>query len=663
MALILLSLCLTLLAAVVAAVPIFHPPSRTALSVAIVVTASVLGLLPCLCVLTGQPADAFHASWEMPFGSLALRLDALAAFFLAPIFGLGVLNALYGSSYLLHATDEKKLGFAWCCFHLLLGSMVLVVLAANGVLFLVAWELTVLSSFFLVILDSEKETNRQAGWIYLTASHFGAAFLIVLFLLLERETGSFDFAGFAKAAYLSPSLKGIIFLLALIGFGTKAGFIPLHVWLPEAHPAAPSHVSSLMSGVMIKTGIYGLLRISFFLGHPAPWWGWTILVIGLTSGILGVLFALAQKDLKKLLAYSSVENIGIIALGLGLGLLGASMGNHAVAALGFAGGLLHVLNHATFKGLLFLCAGAVLERTRTREIDRLGGLLRRMPWTGTSFLIGSLAISGLPPFNGFVGEFLIYFGALLAVISGNGPLAVPGFLVLVGLSLIGGLATACFAMVFSVVFLGNPRTPEAVGAKEVGVTMKVSMVTLAVFCGLIAVVSPFLLGILGRVLCLHPDFAGGSELDLVFVSVFAPLAWITICSFILPVLLGLVLLLRQRLMSNRTIRNGLTWDCGYAQPAVSMQYTGSSFAQPLTELFHPFLQTEVQLSGVDGFFPRKASFLTHTLDLFQEKLFKPIFSTVAAVLHRFTWIQNGIVQLYVLYISLTLVVLLIGVFL
>ena len=266
----------------------------------------------------------------------------------------------------------------------------------------------------------------------------------------------------------TQGLAGVLFLLAVIGFGTKAGFMPLHVWLPEAHPAAPSHVSAVMSGVMIKTGIYGLMRAFTFLGTPPLWWGWVLVAIGLTSGVLGVLFALAQHDLKRLLAYHSVENIGIIALGLGVGLLGMSTGSPVLIVLGFGGALLHVLNHALFKGLLFLGAGAVVHGTGTREIDQLGGLLKRMPWTAATFLVGAVAISGLPPLNGFVSEFLIYLGAFKGGISTGGPVAVPLLALIAGLALIGGLAVACFTKAFGIVFLGEPRSEHVVARARGG---------------------------------------------------------------------------------------------------------------------------------------------------------------------------------------------------
>ncbi len=621
--------------------------------------AGVLGIIPCLKVLAGSGSLLLDIPWEMPFGSLTLQLDPLAAFFLLPILGLGVLTAIFGSEYLLSSHEDNNHWISWLCFHVLWASMILVVLAANGLFFMLTWELTVISSFILVVMGGHAEEKRHAGLVYLVASHIGAGFLVVMFLLLARETGSLDFASFAKAAELPAATRDALFLLAIIGFGTKAGFIPLHVWLPEAHPAAPSHVSALMSGVMIKTGIYGLLRLLFYLGPPQWWWGWTILLIGLVSGILGVLFALSQHDLKRLLAYHSVENIGIIAIGIGFGLLGLSNHNAAVAVLGFTGGLLHVLNHAVFKGLLFLGSGAVVAQTGTRDIDSLGGLLKKMPWTGASFLVGCVSICGLPPFNGFISEFLIFLAAFLAVMHGTAALTAPGLLLILGLSLIGGLAAACFAKAFSVVFLGNPRSQAASQACEVGPAMKIPMLALAMLCLLIAIASPFFIPAAGRILQVNPQFAATTDFVGIFAQAIVPLT-IICCS--IPVLLigcGLVILLRKRLLRDRATGQTVTWGCGYARPAATMQYTGSSFAQPLTDLFHAVLQTESHIKGVEGYFPQKASFASHTDDLFSAKMFSPLFSFVADNLHRLIWIQNGVVQLSVLFIAVTLLMLLI----
>ncbi len=326
------------------------------LAVSGVIGAAVLATPPAIQVLLGAVPVELHQSWAIPFGEFAIELDSLSAWFLLPILLLSALAAVYGVGSLADAGARRSLGPSWFYFNLLVASMMLVVLARNAVLFLVAWEVMALASFFLVTFDDEKEEVRSAGWVYLVATHLGTAFLFIFFLLAARSTGSFDFNTWAEHGLGTEAKLGLLFLLAVIGFGVKAGFMPLHVWLPEAHPAAPSHVSALMSGVMIKTGIYGLFRSLTFLGSPPLWWGWVLIGIGLSSGILGVLFALAQHDLKRLLAYHSVENIGIIAIGMGCGVVGVSTNNPVLAFLGFGGSLLHVVNHALFKGLLFLGA-------------------------------------------------------------------------------------------------------------------------------------------------------------------------------------------------------------------------------------------------------------------------------------------------------------------
>src|SRR5216684_667046 len=424
------------------------------------------GIVPAVRVVLGEPSQSLRWAWDVPYGSFFLELDPLSGFFLIPVFVLCALAAIYGAEYLEAYRGRKALAPPWFFFDLLVASMVVVILARNGVLFLMAWEMMALSSFFLVTFEDEKESTQQAGWIYLVASHIGTAFLLVLFILLGRANGSLDFDRFSAS-----SGAGLLFVLAVVGFGTKAGFIPLHVWLPEAHPAAPSHVSAVMSAVMIKTGIYGLVRVMLLLGAPQAWWGWVLCGIGLSSGVIGVLLALAQHDLKRLLAYCSVENVGIVALGLGVGTIGLSAGLPAVAAIGFAGALLHVLNHALFKGLLFLAAGNVLHSTHTREIDHLGGLLRRMPRTGAIFLIGAVAISGLPPLNGFISEFLIYLASFKGAMTLDGVNSVPMLATIAGLALIGGLAAACFTKAFGIVFLGQPRTRRAELAHEAGLPM------------------------------------------------------------------------------------------------------------------------------------------------------------------------------------------------
>jgi formate hydrogenlyase subunit 3/multisubunit Na+/H+ antiporter MnhD subunit len=546
----------------------------------------------------------------------------------------------------------------WFFFNLLVVSMVLVVVARNGILFIAAWEVMAIASFFLVTFEHEKAEVRSAGLTYLVATHLGTAFLLAMFAILGRETGSLDFDSFSQVGALAPAAASVVFILAMIGFGAKAGFVPMHVWLPEAHPAAPSHVSALMSGVMIKTGIYGILRVLTFLDTPLAWWGILLIGIGLTSGVLGVLFALAQHDLKRLLAYHSVENIGIIALGMGTGVLALSQGMSAVAVLGFAGAILHVLNHAAFKGLLFLGAGSVLHATGHRDMDRQGGLLKRLPITGSTFLIGAAAISGLPPLNGFVSEFLIFLGALNGVTGLDMVTSASLVAVIGGLGLIGGLAIACFTKAFGVVFLGEPRTEQAASAHEGGLGFRIPMLVLASACVLIGVL-PFLS--VQLVLPVAAQLSGvpletaGSQLAISS----SPLTSVAIAALIVIGLSAILVLLRQGLLARREIGSTVTWDCGYERPSARMQYTSSSFAQPLVQRFRQLLGTRVRLHAIEGYFPGRASFHSDTPDVFTDRMYQPAVMWIEWVSSRLRWLQHGRVQIYLLYIFVALEVLMI----
>ena len=611
-----------------------------------------VGLIPAVAALAGRPVHPLRLAWGLPIGSFSLALDPLSAFFVVPILGLCALAALYGTEYLLPYASRKSLGVPWFFFDLLAASMLMVVVARDSVLFLIVWEVMALSSYFLVTFEDERESVRQAGWTYLVATHLGTAFLILFFMLLARESGMTDLS---VAPAMSARLASAAFVLALIGFGTKAGLIPMHVWLPEAHPAAPSHVSAVMSGVMIKTGIYGLMRALTLLGAPPAWWGWSLVGVGAVSGILGVLFALAQHDLKRLLAYHSVENVGIIALGLGVGMLGRTHGLPLVAMLGFGGALLHVLNHALFKGLLFFGAGSVLHGAGTRDMEHLGGLLKRMPWTGTCFLIGSAAICGLPPLNGFVSEFLIYLAAFLAVVQGQ---AAWGSVVIAALALIGGLALACFTKAFGVVFLGEPRGNDAAQAHECGAAMRLSMAVLAAGCLFVGLLGPVVLsssaGAVGQLAAL-PSAESFDSWQIAIMPMYS----VSAGAAVLLSLLLLTAVLRAWLLRGREIGRSLTWDCGYVAPGARMQYSASSFAQPITGLFSVFLRTRKRAAGPEGYFPGPATYATETPDVFREGLYRPVFEGALKAALRLRWIQHGRIQFYVLYIALTLLFLLV----
>jgi len=616
----------------------------------------LIGLVPAASVLWTGLTRGFHRAWLIPFGSFSVQLDALSAFFLFTVLILCAVAAVYGHAYLWDYRKRKNLGASWFFFNILVASMVMVVISHNGVLFLMAWEIMSLSSFFLVTFEDEKENVRKAGWIYLVATHIGTAFLFVLFILMAHQGPSLDFNYFTSSDLNGTSMAGLAFLLAVIGFGTKAGFMPFHVWLPEAHPAAPSHVSAVMSGVMIKTGIYGLLRTLTFLGQPEPWWGWLLIAIGLGSGILGVLFALAQHDLKRLLAYHSVENVGIITLGLGLGVLGLALNQPVLAVLGFGGGLLHVLNHALFKGLLFLGAGAVLHATGVRNIEQLGGLIRHMPWTGTFFLIGSFAICGLPPLNGFVSEFLIYVGAFMG--TGLSGVSLSGIGVITGLAAIGGLAAACFTKAFGIVFLGEPRHTPALLGHEIGWGMRFPMLLLAFGCLTIGFLAPAVISAMNPVIANVTGLLK-NDIDTGLAVVIRPLRHVTALSCIFVMTLGFLIYVRRRLLAGRTSGQSNTWDCGFVRPTARMQYTASSYAQPITAMFGFILQTHRKIRAPEGLFPLAASLHTHTDDIFSQKLFQPLFRGIEWLLLRLHWLQQGRVQIYILYVAVTILSLLI----
>ena len=612
--------------------------------------ACLAGLAAACIALAARAKGELVLPWSMPYGMFQIGLDPLSAFFLIPMFLLAGLAAVYSIGY-FRSWQRRNPGRFWLFYNLLVASMAVVLTANNGVLFLVAWEAMSLASFFLVIFEDWEANARQAGWVYLVATHIGTAFLIALFIALGQASGTQDFSAFVA----SPGSAGWLFLLALIGFGTKAGLFPLHVWLPEAHPAAPSPVSAVMSGVMIKTGIYGIVRTLAILGAVPGWCAWVVLGAGAASGILGILFALAQHDLKRMLAYSSVENIGIIAMGIGLGMLGVQASSPAVALLGFAGALLHVLNHALFKGLLFLGAGAVVHAAGTRSLSQLGGLLKRMPWTGAAFLAGAVAICGLPPFNGFAGEFLIYAGSFKAIL-GPGAAALGGLAGILALALIGGLAVAGFTKVFGIAFLGEPRTPRAAAAHEVAVTLRGPLLVLAAMCLGIGLSAGWVVRLMMPAIEMLAG-AAPAPAGLDAAGVLFPIAWIAV----LLLLTGLVIvlaILRRRLLARRSVRQTVTWDCGYAAPAPSMQYTAESYVQPLTHGAQAILRSEKAVCAPEGIYPGTASHGSSTPDGAQRFLYGPLFARAAGLFARLHPLQHGQVHLYILYIAVTLMVLL-----
>jgi hydrogenase-4 component B len=596
------------------------------------------------------------ATFAFPSPLPALRatvgIDPLTACFSLPVFVVGGLGALYGFASWpphRHPRHGRRLRF---CYGLLLAALVLITLARDGVTFLVGWEVMALANFFLVTTEDDDGAVRRAGWLYLLYSHAAVLALFALFVLAQQATGDFAFA--VVPAVAPAGLRTAIFVLALVAFGIKAGMVPLHSWLPPAHASAPSHVSALMSGVVIKMGIYGLLRITSLLAAPPPAWGVAVLVLGALSAFLGVVFAIAQHDLKRLLAYHSVENIGIILLGLGLALLGQSAGRPAWVVLGLGGCLLHVWNHALFKSLLFLGAGSVLHASGSRELERLGGLARRLPVTAGLFLLGAVAICGLPPLNGLVSELFVYLG-LLRTSSEPGwawvALAVPV------LASTGALAVACFVKVYGIVFLGTARSAGAARAHEPARLMLAPMAALAAGCLAIGV-APALVAP-----ALEPAIAdwSGRPLGADALQRLAPLGWISIAAFSLlaaVLLIGLAVLPVYR-RARRRAPALPTWDCGYAASSPRLQYTASSFAQLITSRFAWVLRPRLRRPRIEGPFPAPARFHVHVGDPLLEGLAAPASRAAMNAAAALRALPRGQLQRYILYVLAVLVPLLV----
>jgi hydrogenase-4 component B len=613
--------------------------------------AAVLGLTGAGLALAA-PGDTLVVAWPLPLGKFAVRVDGLSAVFLLPIFVIAVAGSVYGHGYWKQA-DHPDTGRKLRLFYgLLTAAMALVAVAVDSILFLMAWEVMALSGFFLVTTEDSDQAVREAGWVYLAATHAATLCLFALFAFWQGAAGSSALRPLGRGT-VSVEMQSALFLLALAGFGLKAGIMPLHVWLPGAHASAPSHVSAIMSGVIIKMGIYGLVRFTSLLPDTQLWWGGLLLGLGAVSGVLGVAFAIGQHDLKRLLAYHSIENIGIIILGLGLALSGQWLLRPDLVVLGMAGALLHVWNHALFKSLLFLGAGSVIHATHTRDIDHLGGLAKTMPATALAFLVGAVAICGLPPLNGFVSELFIYLGLFGSLRPEQGLPSWPvAALAAPALGLIGALALACFVKVFGAVFLGAGRSEHAAHAHEAGWSMLAPMAVLAGCCALIGL-APLLVapGIERGILAWAP------RVDASSLGSLAPLDWISVLGIVLLVLAGLgAVLLRDRL--RRGVARTVTWDCGYAAPSPTMQYTSSSFAQMLVDLFGWALRPRREAPRITALFPGGEHFHSEVPDTMLDRVVLPGSARVAGWFAWLRALQYGSIQMYILYILATLLVLL-----
>jgi hydrogenase-4 component B len=545
----------------------------------------------------------------------------------------------------------------------------LVFTASNILSFLISWELMTVAAYFLIVFDHESGEARRGGLLYFLMSRGGTGMLFVGFLLLASSAGSLEFSALHGVGQsLSPFLGGAAFLLLFFGFGVKAGVIPVHIWLPEAHPVAPSNVSALMSGIVIKTGIYGMARVFFdFYGALPVWAGMTVLVIGMVSALLGVLYALMEHDLKRLLAYHSIENIGIILMGFGSALLFRSFGHPQLAALALLAGLFHTLNHGVFKGLLFLGAGAVLHSTHTRNMEKMGGLIRRMPATAFYFLIGAIAISGLPPLNGFVSEWFTY-QALLAGFGATPSLTRLAFPIAGALlALTAALAAACFVKAFGITFLALPRSEPAERAEEAPFSMRAGMAVLALTCVLLGLgatwVLPVFDPIISRALGVtaSQNLVAGHGLLLTAGSVRG--GSISTAVMALALLgLGAMPLVLWLVWGRKSARvSGPTWDCGLPGLTADNEFTATAFSKPLrmifSALFRPRREIQTEFD-VSLYYPTAIHFESEIEPAFETYFYRPLRRGILAMASRLRWLQAGSIHLYLGYVFITLILLL-----
>ena len=606
---------------------------------------------------------------DLPFH---LRLDQLSGFFLAVIGLLSSFVSIYSVGYVKGYLGLRPVTSLVVFSALFLGGMLLVVLADDAFIFLVAWEIMAASSYFLVLFEDERVENRRAAFLYLVVAHVGAIAILLSFgVMAGLATGFTGFAGYTFDAMRETELPAgwatAAFLLAFAGFSAKAGVVPLHVWLPEAHPVAPSNVSALMSGVMLKTAVYGMIRVIFDLIGDFPWWwGALVLVFGLLSAVYGILFARVQQDLKKLLAYSSVKNIGIILVGLGLAMIFTSYSMTLLAALALVAALYHVLNHAMYKGLLFMGAGAVLHATHERNMERMGGLIKALPWTSFLFLIGCMSISSLPPFNGFVSEWLTY-QAFLQSPSLSSPLL--NLLIPLGaalLALSGALAAAAFVKAFGVTFLGHRRSHQHTPVFEVNWPMRAGMLLAAIAClalGLfptyvIQWMDPITDQLVGEKISASASGFGWMWLTPVSyarASYSAPLVFIVI----LAVVFVTYLLLHTR---PGTIRRAPLWDCGFEKVTARMQYTATSFSMPVRRifgfLFHIKEEVRLHPPAPHPAYPERLLYRLKVRDRFWGWLYQPVVDTSFWMSRKVGRLQQGRIQVYLIYSFVTIIVLL-----
>lgn len=582
-------------------------------------------------------------------GNIPFRIDALSAWFMLIINLTVTTGVLYGIGYLRAYKPIKSIiTLHWVLLVIFQSSMLWVCMVQNSIAFLIAWEIMSLSSLFLVLFDHTDSKVIKAGVNYMVQMHLSVAFLTVAFIWVYFKTGTFDFNGID--AYFGSNANIWLFIVFFLGFGLKAGFMGLHSWLPHAHPAAPSHVSGIMSGVIVKMGIYGIFRVITYLKTDYILLGDIVLTFSVLTGLFGIMNAAVHRDFKKMLAYCTIENIGIIGIGIGVGLIGLGKGQNVLIFLGFGGALLHVLNHSLFKSLLFYSAGSVYQQTHTRDMNQLGGLIKKMPQTALLFLIGAIAIGGIPPFNGFISEFLIYSGLLAGLHSVDIAQTTLMVLSVAGMSIIGGISVFAFTKTFGTIFLGSARAELHYQPKEVSNIMLVPQYLIVLVMLAIAFFSGYFLNVILTILngVFHAKLEVGNVEYLRYSSV---LQHISLYSFLFIAGIGLIFFIRSAITRKRESTYNSTWGCGYIAPTSRMQYSGKSFTKPLSKLFNFVLIEKKSYNELKSseIFPVSRKYSSSYLDFWEHWLINPVIKYLDLFINLFKFFQNGRIQAYVLY--------------
>ena len=604
-----------------------------------------------------QPATSLVLPLGLPDLPFHARLDSLSAFFLLLLGMVSAGISLFASGYFRRDQGTAP-GLLCLYYHVFLAAMALVMVADDAYFFMVVWETMALASYFLVTSEHSKADVRRAGFLYLLIAHVGAIAILLCFGTLQAGSGDYTFE---QMRILEPSSgwATAAFLLALFGFGAKAGILPLHVWLPEAHPAAPSPVSALMSGVMLKTAIYGMLRVTFdLIGFPLWWWGVVALALGLATALFGIVFAAVQSDMKRLLAYSSIENIGLIVAGFGLALTFRGFGMGTLAALALTATLYHCLNHACYKSLLFLCTGSVLHATSERSLGRLGGLIHRMPWVAWCALIGTIAIAGLPPSNGFVSEWLLLQAFLLSPGLPQGYLNLLIPVAAASVALTAALSGYVMVKFYGVVFLGQPREPRLAEAHDAGIWERAALAWLAIACIALGLAPVTVIGLLEPVTHALTGYGiGNIAHGWLFLAPIHPAraSYSPLLVFAVAGLLIVAAWLAVRIFYHGRVRRSAAWDCGFPEQDARMQDTAEGFGQPVRQVFEPFFRTETHAPAPHDARPRYSE--TND-DRLWHWLYLPVVRSVDWLTGLVTVLQRGRISVYLLYSFVTLLALL-----